>query len=87
MPGPATCRSCHAEIAWAKVKASGKSMPVDFKRYDQDDATANVAVSRDSRGVLYARVLRDGEKPDVDERRTTSHFATCPNADTHRRRT
>lgn len=83
---PDRCRSCQAGIEWARIEPSGKAMPVDWKTYAPDDERANVAVRRDGHGSLHARVLGKGEDILRSEQRTTSHFATCPNADQHRKR-
>jgi hypothetical protein len=85
-PPPDRCRSCQAGIEWAKTDAGSVPMPVDWKNYAADDTRANVAVRRDDAGLLHARVLGKGEGILPSEQRTTSHFATCPNADQHRRR-
>lgn len=79
-----TCRSCGATVYWA-VTAEGKRMPVDPPPKDPEpfDPTLNVETWRDPDGVL-----RTGT-PHMDTeviRRTTSHFATCPDADTWRNR-
>lgn len=75
------CRSCSTEIAWA-TSPTGALMPIDAA----PTPDGNVAIHRDQRGDLHARVLKAGEEPLEHERRGTSHFATCPNADAHRRR-
>lgn len=80
---PPRCRSCAAPIVWATTPA-GRLIPIDAQPVDD----GNVAVHRSLDGVhMYARVLKVGEEPEPGEGRGTSHFATCPNADAHRRRT
>lgn len=88
------CRSCQREIVWA-VTEHGRRIPLDpVARPD-----GNVELLRMS-GVLVARVLtpereaeieetllgahRDGTTPALNLH--VSHFATCPAADTFRRR-
>lgn len=78
----ATCRSCGAGIRWAVTATSGALIPLD--EHPTDDG--NLAVARQGNGDLIARVLKNGEHAGAHERRGTSHFATCPNADQHRRR-
>lgn len=78
----AACKSCSGAIEWA-ILPTGKLMPLDA----QPVADGNIAARRDDRGDLVARVLKVGEQPADGERRGTSHFATCPNAAAHRRRT
>lgn len=65
------CRSCNAEIIWA-VTATGKRMPVDAA----PSANGNIHLEGTTAIVLDEPV--DGAR--------TSHFATCPNADQHRKR-
>ena len=66
-----TCRSCGAPIDWA-VTAAGKRMPLDVERRDDGNVTF------DPDGT--ARVVPVGKGSRV------SHFATCPNAQSHRRK-
>ena len=82
------CRSCGAQIVWARTKR-GKPMPVDA----QPDRDGTIALVEDARsGELTAHVVG---KPTpmafvdgvwVEPRRYTSHFSTCPDADAFRRR-
>ena len=82
-----TCNRCQADIVWALTviqpgaKGGGrKRMPLDPGRAPDDSTYANVAVSRDHLGSLYARVLSKAE-PDLreGEHKAVPHFATCPN--------
>lgn len=79
-PVVSTCGSCYAPIWWATSRVGGKRIPMD------DKPTPN--------GNLYVWGCTDQGRPVVDyigkgDRvatvRYTSHFATCPNADRHRR--
>ena len=72
----ATCRSCGAEIFWAFTEA-GKKMPIDAKPVPG--------------GVFFVTRRADGEyvchaKDAPGFVRYSSHFATCPDAQKHRRR-
>ncbi|WP_435070432.1 hypothetical protein [Amycolatopsis thermoflava] len=79
----AVCRSCPATIVWA-VSSNGENIPVD---YNADPAKGNVLLQLD-RGQLVAGVLTG---PKLAAARAagaelrTAHFATCPNAASHRR--
>lgn len=77
----ATCRSCGAEILWAKTTA-GKNIPLDV----ESRPDGNVVLSRGVGGFL-ARVLGSGPEADslAGEPHYVSHFATCKDADQHRR--
>lgn len=78
------CRSCGAEIVWARLK--GKPHPFD-------SVADNRPPPKGGRFVLF---LRAGEATASEVSaspsrmagwdRYTSHFATCPNADEHRRK-
>jgi hypothetical protein len=95
---PKTCTSCGAPILWAQVlqldehgrwsrvknpdTGRMKSMPVDFQ---PDPLKGNVVLfHREAEGIV-CRVLKQGEEPPPGARLRTSHFATCPNANQHRR--
>lgn len=80
--GRAACRSCGAGIRWALTAASGALIPLD----ELPVVDGNLAVTRKGNGDLIARVLKQGEAAGPHERRGTSHFVTCPNANAHRRR-
>lgn len=76
----ATCRSCGAPIIWART-LSGRNMPLDA----EPNPEGNVVLAR---GLAIVREKPSFELAGEDEGATrhTSHFATCPNAATHRRR-
>lgn len=69
-----TCRSCGAEIKWAKT-TTGKSIPLD----PHPHADGNIELVN---GVAYVK----GRSDDPADVRHISHFATCPNANRHRKR-
>lgn len=73
-----TCRSCAAPIWWA-ITPKGRGMPLDPPGTHPEP---NLAAWRDAAGILRASTTPpDGLTVTV----TTSHFATCPHADEHRR--
>ena len=72
-----TCRTCGAEIIWAKTR-TGKSMPLDAIPVGQD--VEGTCLLED--GIAYFGAF--DHKPDAP--RYVSHFATCPNAAKHRRK-
>ncbi len=75
------CRSCGAGMVWA-VTSHGKAMPVDHKPAPQ--------------GEFRLRTLPDEPAPLAEwvpwsqrmpgDELYKSHFATCPNANEHRKR-
>lgn len=69
------CKSCHAPIIWAK--SDGKWMPLN---YDPDEG-GNVFLFLDGK----CKVGRQDDATPQFATRHFSHFATCPNADEHRR--
>lgn len=67
------CRSCGKTIWWATTK-TGKAMPLD---------------GPDPGGNVWVLPPPDLQVVDADTPgavRARSHFATCPHADTHRRK-
>jgi hypothetical protein len=77
----ATCRSCAAPILWA-VTADRRSMPVNL----EPDPDGNLDLLWVSPGMQPRVLVVDPAQPTLDDGpRYTSHFATCPNADQHRR--
>jgi len=72
-----SCSSCGAPIVWATM-ATGSRMPVDF----EPSEGANVVLFDGPSGLMGVVVHGNAfaHKP-----RHRSHFATCPNADEHRR--
>lgn len=90
---PHVCKSCSAPIFWAaildergqRVKGDSgrwRAMPVNA----QPDPAGNVVLLHRPGEGIVARVLRRGQCPAPGAVLRTSHFATCPNADRHRRR-
>jgi len=73
------CSSCGAPIIWAKSKA-GKAMPVDAEPVRD----GNVMLEQHGLRVT-AVVTGESMLPGV-QTLYKSHFATCPNADAHRKR-
>lgn len=74
----ATCRTCHAPVLWVVNERTGKRMPLDLEPETVMSGTRFV-LAGERRGVPVARVATGIE----GGRR--SHFATCPDADSHRR--
>jgi hypothetical protein len=76
----ARCRTCTREIVWALTE-HGKPIPLDPEPRADGNITLHVLGGVDQR---VAHVLVDGEVADGPT--YVSHFATCPDAETHRRR-
>ena len=70
----ARCRSCGAPVFWA-VTENERRMPVDA--LPTTDGTLAVVFGYPNRSRAAG--------PDYQGERFTSHFATCPDADRHRR--
>lgn len=76
-----TCNSCHAPIVWA-LTVAGKRMPVDAEPVEHGNLHLYEPVTDpDSPRVIF----HDAGCGDFDDPLYTSHFATCPNANQHRR--
>jgi hypothetical protein len=82
---PTRCRSCDADILWVEW-ASGRRMPVDAVADNRPVGRGGdiVLAHRKDADKLLAEKYEPG-KHDAKRNRYTSHFATCPNADEHRR--
>lgn len=80
-----TCRSCTAPIVWAST-SDGNAMPVDA---DPTPPGTVVFTGRDHIDTGIHRpevvVLTQDDLFTDPTSRHTSHFATCPDADTWRR--
>jgi hypothetical protein len=74
----AQCGSCNGAVIWAST-SNGKSMPVDAVPVED----GNVEVLR-AGGRVVATI--HGQAPMIPVPLRKSHFATCPNADQHRKR-
>ena len=77
------CRTCGRPIIWV-VFASGKKNPLDANP-DMTAGTVILTGELGDRGTPIAKVIGVNEARQYPGARYTSHFATCPNADTHRR--
>ena len=78
LPSPAPCRSCGAMLRWVRTRA-GKAMPLDA----EPNPTGNVVLGEDGTARVLTRKQVEGGG--IVGERYTSHFATCPNAERHRR--
>ena len=80
------CRSCQAEIRWAKTPG-GARMPLDVS----PAPGGNVAVLESKNGPIAVVLNAKGEaampflQPSPDAPRYLSHFVTCPSAGLHRK--
>lgn len=82
---PSTCRSCGAEVLWAEWP-SGKRMPVDAEP-DMRPPPKGGELVLSVRGGAFGKLIVEKYVPEMHSphrNRYTSHFATCPNAETHR---
>ncbi len=82
---PAKCRSCGADVWWV-LWPSGKKMPVDSEpdmRPLPKGGSLVLTLRKESRELHVEKF--DPTKHDAKRNRYTSHFATCPNSDDHRR--
>lgn len=82
------CRSCHRPIRWAITSTTGVRMPLDPDAV----ATGNLVVVAWLDRVLGAEVstpvvaVNAANVSPLTAYRYVSHFVTCPQAATHRRR-
>lgn len=80
----ANCKSCGAAIRWKKTM-TGKMMPVDYEAISfYPDPEGKELFVTDGGSVVHG--VRAPEEAQMAHTGYISHFATCPNADQHRRR-
>jgi hypothetical protein len=79
------CSSCAAPIIWAETKR-GSRIPIDAQPVDGGDLVLRRQRGDEALLALHAAVNVESFDPRPGERRYVSHFATCPDADQHRRR-
>ena len=77
------CKSCGAAILWITTKA-GKMMPCDGKMFYGKTPGTDTLVTRDGK-VVRCTVTNDMNVADVSG--WVPHFATCPQAASHRKKT
>ena len=79
------CKSCNAEIIWIKT-AAGRSMPCDAERVQFDPDTGNETFITPGGNVVKGSLLKKGHSGrNGFLYGYVPHWATCPNADRHRR--
>lgn len=78
------CKSCGADIIYIKTP-KGKTMPCDAeqKTYIQDDNGKDVIITPNGEVI---KCYISGDMRYVTGIGYTPHWATCPNAEQHRRR-
>lgn len=80
------CRSCGAEIIWIKMKGTGKAMPCDARGISYSENMHPGASPALTLVTEHGTIVRTAFDPAGDKMGYTSHFATCPSANEHRRR-
>lgn len=75
------CRSCSEEIEWVRTR-SGKKMPLDAVPSDDGDFFMLMADD----GTVEGHHVNGPVSPPDDATFHTSHFATCPEADSWRKK-
>lgn len=87
------CSSCGARVLWATTVATRSAIPLDPEPVDVGTPGALVVVTQGPKRWAYGpkvlAILLLERLPDskvADYPHHLSHFATCPNANTHRRK-
>lgn len=98
MTEQAKCRSCKQPIRWAITEKNARRIPLDLEPAD-DGNIVETGATDPSTGAPIVRYLKKsegvtwptmalvlgGQEPEP-QARYVSHFATCPNADQHRKK-
>lgn len=79
----AECRSCHAPVRWVITAATGKRMPID--PVPAPDGNCWVDHFEGGTPVLHV-VLSHDQVPTNVPLTYVSHFVTCPDRDSWRKR-
>jgi hypothetical protein len=77
-----TCKSCGARVRWVQLLPRGTAAPLD----PTPTSGGNIRLSK---GGAVGKVLPKAELAAarrIGEHLHTSHFATCPGAEQHRRK-
>lgn len=85
-----TCRSCGRDIIWTETER-GKKMPVDAGKRNDGNILLISRGDAAPQAKFLGKLELDAEKARALARGETfrayvSHFATCPNAKSHRKR-
>lgn len=78
----AVCSTCHAPIEWARTAKAGASIPLDVGEYPNGNLDV---IGRSEDGTPTVRVLPLDERLSAGRPLRRSHFASCPDAEGHRR--
>lgn len=81
MSGSAKCRSCQRPVIWVKTE-TGSNMPLDAS----SSADGNVVLVASSPRDAVCWVVTPSRPAPQGMPLYKSHFATCPNAASHRRK-
>ena len=80
---PATCRACDAPIVWAESATTGKMQPFDFEPISIATVEhRSLRAFSITKGIASVFTVQDMS---LHRPGYTSHFATCPDATTHRK--
>lgn len=75
-----TCKTCGARILWGTT-LRGRAIPLDHAPTEQGNLVIGAVVASGGRPVVTKATDADADRPHY-----TAHFATCPDADAHRKR-
>ena len=78
------CKSCGADIKWITLKNSGKYHPVDPYLHTLRQGSEGKTVIVTEEGRIIRGTLMPFEEG-ANASGYISHFATCPDADRHRK--
>lgn len=92
MTAARTCRTCRSAIVWAINDTTGRLMPLDALPVDDGNVILTGRERAHTSGEVFPECHVFGSHPtfgdhefNPDAPRRKSHFATCPEADAHRR--
>ena len=80
------CKSCDAEIIWAVSAATGKPAPIDAAPSDGGNIHLREAPGTETgdKVIVYTMMTKEAASQYQGGDAHRSHFATCPDAASHR---
>ncbi len=75
------CKSCDAPIVWAVHVTTGSTTPID----EEPTEGGNVILTADEVGIRYRLFSKLEAETYQGGDAHTNHYATCPDATTHRK--
>jgi hypothetical protein len=77
------CSTCKARVRWAIMSDSGRPIPLDYEPVE--NGNIQLAAARVRGGAPIAVIVPEDRREKLKGSLYVAHFATCPDANEHRR--